>query len=362
MNRLDVLKREAIRMFKLRAVRKFYEGHYYAKNRPRNAMYTCLYRHQKAVLKVYDDPRETHEGSALEHFLKHNTSALLTAPKLFSFREHSPHHGWLLMEHLPEGGSFFPQPLPENDRAFFLDLFFEYRKHFPKKPPQKVSFVESLRADIFHLYRISRWLELAQLKDSSLLNFLNSREFPSLFTKALNALREEFIDCPMIYCHGHFKPHELYRSREGKYYLTDFAHAQMRPVGYELAFIVWADHIMSQDWKLPYAKWSSGIFEWEELIGRSALLTASLIERILGSILADVIASERPMLEKKTRLTLLMKLLKHYIRQWMKISELKRHDFITTLDALEKRPSIIPSKYIWPKIKERKMRKNIFNG
>lgn len=358
MNCIDVLKREAVRICKLRALRKIYEGHYYAKNRPRNALYTCLYRGHKTVLKVYDDPRETHEGSSLEYFLKHNTSSLLTAPKLFSFREHSPHHGWLLMEHLPDGGSFFPQPLAENDRAFFLDLFFEYREHFPKKPPQKISFVESLRADIFHLYRINRWLELAQESRAACW----PRDFHPLFAQALDVIRAEFSDRPMIYCHGHFKPHELYRSREGKYYLTDFAHAQMRPVGYELAFIVWADQMMSQDWKLPYAKWPSGIFAWEELIGHTNLLTASLIERILGSILADVIASERPIVEKKTRLALLIKLLKHYIRQWVKISEFKRRDFIITVEKLKKEQSIIPSKSVWPKIKERKMIKNIFNG
>jgi hypothetical protein len=40
----------------------------------------------------------------------------------------------------------------------------------------------------------------------------------------------------------------------------------MYPEGYELGFIIWADWLMSADWKLSYKEWKEGIVEWIEEI------------------------------------------------------------------------------------------------
>jgi len=123
----------------------------------------------------------------------------------------------------------------------------------------------------------------------------------------------------MIYCHGHFKPSEIYKLSKNKYYLLDFAHAKIYPEGYELAFMIWADWMMASDWRLNYGKWYQGIFDWIadfepiakelEIEKFSSLIKVSLIERILGTILADVLASERNDEEKRRRLSHLYKLL-----------------------------------------------------
>ena len=70
---------------------------------------------------------------------------------------------------------------------------------------------------------------------------------------------------------------------------------------------------------MAYSQWRKEIFDWfkeAEKIGKvlkiknfKSLMRAGLIERILGSILADVCASERPREEKEKRITLLYKLL-----------------------------------------------------
>ena len=70
----------------------------------------------------------------------------------------------------------------------------------------------------------------------------------------------------MIWCHGHFKPNEIYVvPKSNTYYLIDFAHTKMYPEGYELAFIIWSDHLMATDWKLDYSEWKRGIDEWVDI-------------------------------------------------------------------------------------------------
>lgn len=123
----------------------------------------------------------------------------------------------------------------------------------------------------------------------------------------------------MVWCHGHFKPHELFKVSDNLYYLTDFAHSQMHPQGFELAFIIWADWMMCADWKMDYQNWRAGIKDWIRELkpiadkigvkGFDELMRSSLTERILGTMLADVCASDRPREEKERRIALLYNLL-----------------------------------------------------
>ena len=185
--------------------------------------------------------------------------------------------------------------------------------------------IERLPADQFHIFRINRWLELAAGKEAEAVlsgkkPLLSARQFIPMFDKALSVIRQEFSQRRMIWCHGHFKPHELYKvENKNLYYLIDFAHSKMYPEGYEFAFIIWADWLMSADWHLPYGKWKQGVYEWVDVFRKTAsklrikkfesLIRASLIERLIGSILADVCASDQPEKEKEKRLKLLQTLL-----------------------------------------------------
>ncbi len=101
--------------------------------------------------------------------------------------------------------------------------------------------------------------------------------------------------------------------------MFDFGHTKLYPEGYELAFIVWADWIRPADWKIPYKEWRKGIFEWlkeMEPIGKKlkiknlkSLMRANLLERYLGTILADICATNAPREEKEKRVDLLYKLM-----------------------------------------------------
>ncbi len=299
--------------------REIYRGTYYTPDRVRNIIFNGKFRGKPAALKLYDDPRTSDEPRDQIAFNRVNTSSVLTAPKVYRYKIISPHSGWLIMEKLPAGGVFFHQPV--KDKKEFAALYLEYRTHFPLKPTRALTLAEQLSPEEFHHYRIHRWFELAHAQESARRNpVLDPKAFLPRYAQALQCIRQEFKTRKMVWCHGHFKPHELYKvHNQNLYYLTDFAHTHMYPEGYELGFIIWADWFMSADWRLPYKKWKKGVDEWIRVLRPAArtlgikrydrLIAASLLERILGTILADITASEKPREEQKRRVGLLYRLL-----------------------------------------------------
>lgn len=286
--------------------KELYHGTYYD-GRIRNVILSGTYEGKPAVLKAYDDPRIVCEGVNHEAFIKHNTSSVIRAPQLYTFGEATPHRGWLIMEEL-SGGSFFRKPIV--DKKQFAGLFLEYRMHFPSEPERPLMLVEQLPVSEFHLFRIHRWLELAQKRESEREHngedpVIRAEEFIPRFTRACSQISHVFEKRRMVWCHGHFKPHEVYQLPGGEHFvLTDFAHMHMFPEGYEQAFIIWADWMMSVDARMPYSAWKQGIDEWLEVFRPVArelgvfdydtLMHASLLERALGMLFADVVGRDRP--------------------------------------------------------------------
>ncbi|MFA4872577.1 MAG: hypothetical protein WC659_01425 [Patescibacteria group bacterium] len=309
--------------------REIYRGAYYTPDRVRNIIFEGTLRGEPALLKLYDDPRITYEPRDQIAFNRINTSTMLVAPKVYRYKILSPHKGWLIMEKLPEKGRFFSQPVA--NKKEFAALYLEYRTHFPLKPTRPLTLAERLPADEFHHYRIHRWFELAHAQESARRKaMLDPNAFLPRYAQALKCIRQEFKTRKMVWCHGHFKPHELYKiHNQNLYYLTDFAHTHLYPEGYEFGFIIWADWFMSADWRLPYGKWKKGVDEWMRVLRPVAdtlgikkygrLIAASLLERILGTILADITASEKPRKEQEKRVTLLYRLLNDILnieRKW----------------------------------------------
>ena len=302
-----------------------YQGEYYSPDKIRNVIFEGIYQSKPAVLKIYDDPRLTDEGAALAQFNKENKSEILIAPQVYAYKAINSKKGWLIMEKLPANGYFLTQPLEKEKRGDFLKFYLEYRKNLSQSPTRPLNLSENLPAHEFHTFRIGRWLQLANDKEADTrvkgeLPILEPKEFIPRFERGLGLVRNEFKRRKMTWCHGHFKPHEIFEVPEKEvYYLTDFAHLKMYPQGYELGFIIWADWIMSADWRLDYSVWRQGIDEWTDEFEKiksqlnlddfSSLMKASLMERVLGTILVDVCAAERPREEKEIRISLLYKLL-----------------------------------------------------
>jgi len=308
-----------------KAGKEIYRAVENSKDNLRNIIYSGVYKKEPAVLKFYDDPRFTDEPISLSAFSKNNQSNILFAPAVYKKEIISAHTGWFIGELIPGEYKKYKTPLNKKEREEFLRIFLEYRKYFPKRPTRKLFLAEKLSAENYHIMRINRWFEMAQKKeaDSQVGNkklFL-SEEFLNLYEKAIREIRKEFKNRKMIWCHGHFKHHEIFTDRKrSKYYLIDFAHTAMFPEGYELAFIVWADYFMvSEKWNLPFSKWKKAVDGWivdiENLAGElkfknpKRLIRASIIERILGTILADITASDRSNNEKTKGINLMTRLL-----------------------------------------------------
>ena len=303
---------------------KIYQGTYYVAEYIRDVIYTGIWEGKSAVLKMYDDPRLTDEPLALEAFNAHNQSTALRAPTVYRSFVETPKRGWFIMERLPQTGAFFQSPLSKIERAKFAELYWEYRRNFPVVATRPLMLVEQLPASEYHRTRIAQWLRLANEKEEERKTrgekiLLAHEEFLPRYLKALAIIAAGFSTRGMVWCHGHFKPQELYRAQDGRYFVTDFAHTKMYPEGYELAFIVWADCLMMRDWNMSYEQLREDIEEWRALFDArkeeiglerfDELWRASLLERCIGTILADITATDRPREEQERRISYLYRLM-----------------------------------------------------
>lgn len=317
MENLQPLLDQAVSKLSLSQLKLLKQGNYYSKELVRSQVYSCEYQDKPAILKVYDDPRGNDEAAAMKAFHEYNTSEIIHCPKLLESDQLSSQKGWLLMEPMPSAAT----AVDHNNRQELLKVFFEYRLNFPEKSPLPLKLAEHLNSANFHLFRINRWLELANHKDADhLIETGQHLTDPVLLSQklqySLNLLREVFIDRPMIWSHGIFNRNKIFKISDQEYWLLDFGHTKLFPQGYELGLIIWADYIMSNNWRESTThSWLEGIEKWcKEILPIAKklkyplpekLLWGCLLERAWGTILADIISSEMPLEEKTARLKFL---------------------------------------------------------
>lgn len=285
-------------------------GVYYEEDKVRNVIYKGNYEDKSAILKVYDDPRFTDEPAALKRFNKQNGSKKIFASEVYSSKIIDPHKGWIIMEKIPDEAKPFESPLNEEERRRFLEAFVEYRKNFPKEATRPNLLVENLSPEEFHHFRMQRWLELANNKEFEReLNgeeaVLDKDKFILRYREACKHIKNEFSQRKMEWCHGHFKPPEVFwvEGEEAKFYLLDFAHTKYYPEGYELGLTIWADVFMDIEYDDFYKDWQKRVTRWlnmmEEVVvpeleieDFNSLIRATLLERIMGTVMADITASD----------------------------------------------------------------------
>ncbi|MFH1233735.1 MAG: hypothetical protein V1649_03765 [Patescibacteria group bacterium] len=317
---LEILVKKIAKKYHFQIVKKIYQAYNLANGDSRNIIYSGFYQNKQAVLKIYNDSQLNDEPIALKIFNKINKSKILIAPQLYEYKIISPKSGWLIMEKIPDKARHFLSPINDQEKDEFLKVFFEYRKNFSINPTRRLSLLEYLPANKFHLARINRWLEVANIREACERRLIiKPEQFIPRLNKALLFIDKEFANRKMIWCHGHVKPKEIFKVKGNLYYLTDFAHVNLYPEGYELAFIIWADYLMSAPWQLGYAKWKQGINNWIDKIEQTItkemkiknfrqLIRASLIERIIGAILIDASSEDKSIQEKIGRMELLYKI------------------------------------------------------
>lgn len=316
-NKLEILAKKISQQTGFKIKRKIYQAYSYYLNDFRNIIFSGEHKSRDAILKIYNEERITDEPLAMRFYSKINKSKILITPKLYEYKILDPKSGWLIMEKLPIQ-SFIKSPLEDSQRKEFLKLFLIYRQTLPLLNPNKLTLAENLPANLFHFYRIGKWLKMADEKQAyEKFEILKPKEIFYRLEKATKLLNQEFKKRKMVYCHGHFKPKEIAKVKD-EFYLTDFGHMKMYPEGYELSFMIWADYLIPADWHMTYRQWSRGVFSWLndlepiakklKIKNYQKLIRASLIERILGTIMADVASTNRPRREKIERINLLYKL------------------------------------------------------
>lgn len=284
----------------------------------RSLVYIGEYQQQPAVFKIYQDPRHINEAQELEEFQKVNQSTWLKSPKVFSSHVESLNSGWVIMEAIPATAKTFISPLSVTERQEFLKVYLEYRKQFPTVSTRPLISDEQLTADQFQAKRISNWKTLAESVNTKLV-----QEHEALYERATEFIVNTYHNQPMIWSHGHVKPNEVHNVGE-KYYLTDFGHTKYFPIGYEFAFIIWADVLMTTSETRTYQELQVAIQAWLkditpiavdlEIVYTNDLVKASVLERVLGTVYADTIAAVKvPPQLKHHRLTLMNQLIKDMV-------------------------------------------------
>jgi hypothetical protein len=272
-------------------------------DRLRNVIWEVTYQGRPAVLKVYDDDEVNLEAASLRAFQDTNRSTVLTCPKLYLSETVSLTRGWLVIEKLPDDGHFFESPLEPHERGRFVELFCEYRRHFPREPNRPLALAESQDAFRFHSFRLMQALETASTREQQREfdgqpRVLENDEILPRLERVMTRLSEVFTGRDLHWGHGHFRPSDVYEFADGRRWaLTDFGHTKMLPEGYEPALAIWADQMIVVPtgeydlWRRELDDWSRRFLEAEPQLVAD-VLSAGLLERSLSTVLESITTEE----------------------------------------------------------------------
>jgi hypothetical protein len=301
-----------------------HSGYYYTQDQQRSVTISGrLGNQQKAVLKVYDDERVVRAARGLKLFSQFNSSHMIRSPRVLKFKEETACSGWVIMTRVPDGAepmraNGLTTPLSKAERQRFMTYYVEYRIHFQSAMPKilDAELLECMPADVFHAIRLCRWFDLANKAEATRVSqrrerLLDPKKFPKLFTRGLEFVTKHTSTKPPVFCHGLFIPSNLFIFGDemgDDVWMTGFDLIGPRPIGYELGLMIWADVLMNMSATTKLNSIIKLLDGWldEYLIDREnrhlaytgcrtddpLILRAALIERCLGALMADVVASD----------------------------------------------------------------------
>lgn len=295
-----------------------YRGEFYEAGRVRNMIFSCLLDDQPCVLKVVNDPRTSAslEGLIMNNFANFESSDAsglnLSVPKVHAFNRVDENRGWLVMERLPEGVRNIANELSVKKKIeTYVGLYQMYRNSFPTAVPAELSkyFVEVDNAT-FVQTRFRKWRKLMQIRADKVGGEYAdyAKEVIDLFAGEIfgATVLSEINDIESVFCHGHFKPAELLTNNKQDWWLIDFAHCKTYYSTYEPAFFIWSEVMMQGDYSKPYDEWRADMKSWasaftsaSEIPNAKRKLEVGLLERIVGTLYADIWGSDQGDFEEK---------------------------------------------------------------
>lgn len=291
----------------------------------RSVVYKGTYEGRPAVFKYWRDERLACPGPVMAAYKSQEADVngfaaripeplaqeLLDPEKDAYFGDKFLNRGWLIMEEIPSNYAAMESPIELEKLPLFLRALCRYVSMAPERAPkemgEQINSADESPAD-YHARRISNWYEKGKQTDVCRAKPL-FLEDESVYTAAQSLITATYSepDKKMIFGHGHIKPNELHVSPDNsECYLTDFNSASYRPEGYEFALAWWADVArtiraeetaeeaydriteLSKVWFTEYDKFAAEIRDTEFREN----LRASLAERLLGTVFADIIRAD----------------------------------------------------------------------
>lgn len=317
-------------------------GYFYTKDRPRSITVLGECEGQPAVFKAYDDPRPCEEAGAQRLFgwLCSGYPNVIRTPRLMRHRHLSLHKGWYVQERIPPTYTAlrprsYRTPLTPEERLEYLARFRCYRQGLrsdwlpdheeAQTLPRHLGGRQQLPA-AFYRSRFHKWQAAAYLECARAL--LSEKPWPEFgrTSRAVNegiaAVCKAVEEVPNEWGHHHLSAAQLFSNWESPdelSYVINFRHVGQRPLGYDVAFAtIWCDVLMIPESYESLRTLKARVTAWVEDIDRTfeplgvrnplprELVDVTILERCLGTLLADVTASDDPVASKRRRVEVLV--------------------------------------------------------
>lgn len=176
----------------------------------------------------------------------------------------------------------------------YADFYEEYRTKALTRPFTDPDTMDTV---VFVQKRVEHWREICRSKGR-----LEPDEYESYFETFGSVLRERFPEIPLVFSHGHLTGSDIRKEGGDRYVLLRNIFFSWRPRHYDAAFNLWACPLHIRDNEYSFEKLRAYIEKWLDVYQQIPVLRgdpdfdrnmyAMLLERTIGSILADLGATE----------------------------------------------------------------------
>lgn len=262
-----------------------------------SVIYRGIWNNQAVVLKIQALKLEIEEADLLQQFTEQNTSQRIRTPHIYHHQAWSETlgYGFTISEFLTAHHIFSLPFANEREQLLYCDFYQEYRTKAIAKPFLPVP---SLSTIDFVQQRLTTWLDLANEKNS-----LAEMEYLEYAEEFKNLIPRLFSETALEFCHGHLTAHDIrYDEKNDQFILTSNILWGFRPQWYDLAFNLWACFMHIRDTGYTFENLIAYYQQWLQHYKKMAVLTedqnfekkftACMLERTIGSIVADLGANE----------------------------------------------------------------------
>ncbi|MCL5733829.1 MAG: hypothetical protein M1334_04230 [Patescibacteria group bacterium] len=276
--------------------KEIFRGMIYDKNKVGSLIYKGTFAGKPAVLKLQGLRPEVDESEIIRRFTDQNQSKLVRVPILYVHKPWTEDlgYGYLITEYL-DAPKIFEMPFASTEQmANFARFYQEYRTSALTRSWIKPETQDSLA---FTVHRVDHWRKISEHKERLALG-----DYAPYLMRYYPLAVKHLPSIPMVFCHGHLTANDIYCLPDNSFVVLSNLFWSYRPQWYDLAFNIWSclTHIQDTNYTfkqlLEYVeKWLAtyrGIPVVRQDKDFERKITALLLERTIGAILADLGAND----------------------------------------------------------------------